>query len=160
MKKSLFFYLFAVLCTMSLFTSCSDDDDVIMSQEVSGTYEGTLDISGGILITVPSIDETVTVTIATDNTVDVRLGGFPLNIPVLGEIEVASILLDECPLTNEGDGRYSFPANATVSVAGFEAGTVSGTGIFQNGSLTLNLDAEIEGIDLDVNFSGTKIAVN
>ena len=27
MKKSLFFYLFAVLCTMSLFTSCSDDDD-------------------------------------------------------------------------------------------------------------------------------------
>ena len=145
---------------MSLFTSCSDDDDVIMSQEVSGTYEGTLDISGGILITVPSIDETVTVTIATDNTVDVRLGGFPLNIPVLGEIEVASILLDECPLTNEGDGRYSFPANATVSVAGFEAGTVSGTGIFQNGSLTLNLDAEIEGIDLDVNFSGTKIAVN
>ena len=91
---------------MSLFTSCSDDDDVIMSQEVSGTYEGKLDISGGILITVPSIDETVTVTIATDNTVDVRLGGFPLNIPVLGEIEVASILLDECPLTNEGDGRY------------------------------------------------------
>ena len=140
---------------MSLFTSCSDDDDVIMSQEVSGTYEGTLDISGGILITVPSIDETVTVTIATDNTVDVRLGGFPL-----GEIEVASILLDECPLTNEGDGRYSFPANATVSVAGFETGTVSGTGIFQNGSLTLNLDAEIEGIGLDVNFSGTKIAVN
>ena len=55
---------------------------------------------------------------------------------------------------------YSFPANATVSVAGFETGTVSGTGIFQNGSLTLNLDAEIEGIGLDVNFSGTKIAVN
>ena len=29
MKKSLFFYLFAVLCTMSLFTSCSDDDDAV-----------------------------------------------------------------------------------------------------------------------------------
>ena len=29
MKKSLFFYLFAVLCTMSLFTSCSDDDDFL-----------------------------------------------------------------------------------------------------------------------------------
>ena len=27
MKKKLFYYLFAVLCTATLFTSCSDDDD-------------------------------------------------------------------------------------------------------------------------------------
>lgn len=27
MKKNLFYYLFAVICSVSLFTSCSDDDD-------------------------------------------------------------------------------------------------------------------------------------
>lgn len=27
MNKRLFYYLFAVLCTVTLFTSCSDDDD-------------------------------------------------------------------------------------------------------------------------------------
>ena len=26
MKKNLFYYLFAVICSVSLFTSCSDDD--------------------------------------------------------------------------------------------------------------------------------------
>lgn len=27
MKKNLFYYLFAVICTIGLFTSCSDDDE-------------------------------------------------------------------------------------------------------------------------------------
>ena len=27
MKKNLFYYLFAVICSVTLFTSCSDDDD-------------------------------------------------------------------------------------------------------------------------------------
>lgn len=27
MKKSVFYYLFAVICTVCLFTACSDDDD-------------------------------------------------------------------------------------------------------------------------------------
>ena len=31
MKKNLFYYLFAVICSVTLFTSCSDDDDEKMS---------------------------------------------------------------------------------------------------------------------------------
>ena len=27
MKRILFYYLFAVICSVTLFTSCSDDDD-------------------------------------------------------------------------------------------------------------------------------------
>lgn len=27
MKKNLFYYLFAVICSVTLFTSCSDDDE-------------------------------------------------------------------------------------------------------------------------------------
>ena len=29
MKKNLFYYLFAVICSVALFTSCSDDDDAV-----------------------------------------------------------------------------------------------------------------------------------
>ena len=45
MKKNLF-YLFALICSMSLFTACSDDDDPVypIEEELAGTYKGTLDI--------------------------------------------------------------------------------------------------------------------
>ncbi len=43
MKKKLFYYLFAVLCTATLFTSCSDDDDEVkypIDTELAGGYVG------------------------------------------------------------------------------------------------------------------------
>ena len=45
MNKRLFYYLFAVLCTVTLFTSCSDDegDDtptvIPIEQEIAGDYK-------------------------------------------------------------------------------------------------------------------------
>lgn len=50
MKKNLFYYLFAVLCTVTLVTSCSDDDGPsdggtsALVGEIAGTYEGQLDV--------------------------------------------------------------------------------------------------------------------
>ena len=83
MKKSLFFYLFAVLCTMSLFTSCSDDDDAVsLAEIVAGDYDGTLDIAmdmGGMSVSVgKDIEETVEVTKVTDAAVDLRIQGFSI----------------------------------------------------------------------------------
>ena len=37
MKKNLFYYLFAVICSVTLFTSCSDDDDEKMVNPVPQT---------------------------------------------------------------------------------------------------------------------------
>ena len=37
MKKNLFYYLFAVICSVALFTSCSDDDDEKMVNPVPQT---------------------------------------------------------------------------------------------------------------------------
>lgn len=48
MNKRLFYYLFAVLCTVTLFTSCSDDDDNGKGDDqtevadISGNYKGNL----------------------------------------------------------------------------------------------------------------------
>ena len=41
MKKNLFYYLFAMICSVALFASCSDDDD-----EVTG-----LTIDQGMILT-------------------------------------------------------------------------------------------------------------
>ena len=58
MKKSLL-YLFALICSMGIFTACSDDDELTMSQvietELAGTYAGTLNItSNGMPIGAPT----------------------------------------------------------------------------------------------------------
>lgn len=49
MKKNLF-YLFALICSMSLFTACSDDDDApdyskVIESEIAGNYKGSLTVT-------------------------------------------------------------------------------------------------------------------
>ena len=46
MKKNLF-YLFALICSMSLFTACSDDDpdySKVIEEEIAGNYKGLMDV--------------------------------------------------------------------------------------------------------------------
>lgn len=46
MKKNFFYYLFAVICSVALFTSCSDDDAVkgLTIDNVVGTFTGDLSV--------------------------------------------------------------------------------------------------------------------
>lgn len=39
MKKNLFYYLFAVICSAGLFASCSDDDDEVVLNPIEGTWQ-------------------------------------------------------------------------------------------------------------------------
>lgn len=48
MKKNLFYYLFAVICSVALFTSCSDDDD---DKVVSPVGETTFTDANGLALT-------------------------------------------------------------------------------------------------------------
>lgn len=167
MKKSLFFYLFAVLCTMSLFTSCSDDDDAVsLAEIVAGDYDGTLDIAmdmGGMSVSVgKDIEETVEVTKVTDAAVDLRIQGFSIIGMDLGNIE-----LKNSQLTEVRDGVYDFTASSNLNVVGMLSATVNGTGEFSGNTLTLNLDITdiaLDGNDVtytvDVKYEGTKVAEN
>ena len=41
MKKSVFYYLFAVICTVCLFTACSDDDEEGIAGDAKTLIVGT-----------------------------------------------------------------------------------------------------------------------
>lgn len=68
MKKNLFYYLFAVICTIGLFTSCSDDDEKVLcpigettftdSKGLQLTYSGEMMLGKSVIFTPNSSDAT------------------------------------------------------------------------------------------------------
>ena len=147
MKKNLFFYLFAVLCTMPLFTSCSDDDEPVVipvDEEIAGNYKGTLDVTvdGNKLA---AVVQRVSVSKSGDNAIDLSISDFSF----MG-IEVGDINLNDCVLTPNGE-KYEFAGVTSVSNTLLTA-DVDATGYCSNGALHLDLD-------IDATLGGVKQAV-
>ena len=74
MKKNFFYYLFAVICSVALFTSCSDDDDAVKGltiDNVVGTFTGDLSV-----LQQPIPNTSITVIKVDANTVKVALKDF------------------------------------------------------------------------------------
>lgn len=168
MKKNLFFYLFAVLCTVSLFTSCSDDDEpavtVPVSANVAGNYKGALNVTlkmetGDVPAgNVPA--QLVSVTNAGENMVDLKISNFSFSGMQLGDIEVSG-----CQLTDAGNGKYTFTATSSMDVTGLLSAGIKANGVFEDKTLTLDLD--IDDVKLmgspvpytvKVAYSGTKLS--
>lgn len=168
MKKNLFFYLFAVLCTVSLFTSCSDNDEpavtVPVSANVAGNYKGALNVTlkmetGDVPAgNVPA--QLVSVTNAGENTVDLKISNFSFSGMQLGDIEVSG-----CQLTDAGNGKYTFTATSSMDVTGLLSAGIKANGVFEDKTLTLDLD--IDDVKLmgspvpytvKVTYSGTKLS--
>ena len=149
MKKNLFFYVFAVLCTMPFFTSCSDDDEdtpvvIPVSEEIAGNYKGALDVTvdGQKLA---SVAQRISVAESGDNAINLSIADFSF----LG-IEVGDIDLNNCALTPNGE-RYDFTGVTTVESTILTA-DVNATGYFNNGGLHIDLD-------IDATLGGQKQAV-
>lgn len=149
MKKNLFFYVFAVLCTTPFFTSCSDDDEdtpvvIPVSEEIAGNYKGTLDVTvdGQKLA---SVAQRISVAESGDNAINLSIADFSF----LG-IEVGDIDLNNCALTPNGE-RYDFTGVTTVESTILTA-DVNATGYFNNGGLHIDLD-------IDATLGGQKQAV-
>ena len=168
MKKNLFFYLFAVLCTVSLFTSCSDDDEPTVTVpgnvDVAGDYKGALNVTlkmetGDVPAgNVPA--QLVSVTDAGENMVDLKISNFSFSGMQLGDIEVSG-----CQLTDAGNGKYTFTATSSMDVTGLLSAGIKANGVFENETLTLDLD--IDDVKLmgspvpytvKVAYSGTKLS--
>ena len=146
MKKNLFFYVFAVLCTMPFFTSCSDDDDdtpvvIPIDEEIVGNYGGTLEIQlFGVAISGDGIAQNINVTKAGDNAISLSIVDFSF----VG-VQVGDINLENCPLVSTGENSYSFTADPFDLAS--EDGTMTCTVTLNRGTIvneTLTLDLSIK----------------
>ena len=161
MKKSLFYYLFAVLCAVNLFSSCSENESIAVpiDSEQAGKYKGKLDVSisqNGTEIPGGTINsQIINVTKAGDNAVSLSITDFSF----MG-IEIGDINLENCVLTANGD-NYEFTGTTKVEAELLTA-DVDATGVFSNGSLNLNLDIDATltgGVKqaVKVTYSGTRL---
>lgn len=155
MKKSIFYYLCAVMCTVCLFTACSDDDDDdkkgLTTANIAGTYNGTMDISVAGAKVADDLTTSITVTAVNDNSVKVSLKNFtiPNLLPIPMNIEATcttTAVSDELKLngTTQIDLSTLGMGNLNVNVTGEADGR------------ELDLDITVPNMGVAVDFEGTK----
>lgn len=168
MKKKLFYYLFAVLCTATLFTSCSDDDDNGKNgddqvTDISGKYKGDLVVYTDGSAADP-IFQVISIAKSGEQTSQVILSlkNFSFAGKLVGDIEVPCTV-------EEKDGIQSFKGQKDLNFT-TEFGQILGTlptsvdGTVKNGKISMKIGvavvvAAIEQT-VDVAFEGDKMTGN
>lgn len=165
MKKNLFYYLFAVLCTVTLFASCSDDDEPgndgdvkkMMMENVLGTYSGELNVS---LEGIPfdPITQKIFVEQESSDKVKLSLRNFSIEIGdtpfEVGDIEIGGILLD-------GDANNVVLQETSVTIQHKDLGKLDITlssGNVVNGKANLRIDVVQGNLKINVIFAGERIS--
>lgn len=109
MKKNLFYYLFAVICTIGLFTSCSDDDEKV----VNPIPQTTFNCENGLQLTyngAPLLGKKVTFTPdATEAT--------KATLRLEGEFDLAGILKGQRSNMTSPTGPGVFPGSPVTTLS-------------------------------------------
>lgn len=149
MKKNLF-YLFALVCSMSLFTACSDDDgpNLLPVTEVNTDYSGdqlAVTYSGEALT-----GKKVTFNSADGKTATLTLTGAPVSLGSLGQVVGESL-----NLVNPGivPGETSTTLNVTLQPVGETGYSFEGTDETSERTLTYKGSVEKGKLALDVNVT-------
>lgn len=138
MKKNLFYYLFAVICSVTLFASCSDDDENtgLVIDQVVGTFTGNLEVLNQ---TIPNTS--ISVTKVDANTVKVELKDFTFaNMPI-GNISA------DCKATLDKDGD-DFELNGTTTLTVVALGNIE---------LPIVITGEVDAKELDIDINITNV---
>lgn len=136
MKKSIFYYLFAVVCTVCLFTACSDDDDdnkaSVSVDSVVGTYTGTLQVLDQSMA-----NTSITLSKVDANTVKVELKDFSYSGLEIGDISA------NCTATLDAD-ELDLYGTVTLTVAALG-----------NIDMPIVIDGDVDAskLDIDINIS-------
>lgn len=158
MKKNLLF-LFALICSMSLFTACSNDDEPVLpvEKEMAGAYKGELAISMDGNPLSGSIPQKIYISQSTsgNNQLKLELKNFMFGVMSLGDI-----VIDPCAVV-EKDGTYAFTGSQTVTLTppiGACPVTVAGT--IKAGKIDIKIDVKAEALkqNIAVTFAGTKLS--
>lgn len=135
MKKSLF-YLFALICSMGLFTACGDDDPdytQVIETEIAGDYKGDLNINvDGMPL--GSSQQKITIEKAGATAINLYIKNFSF----VG-ISVGDVKLLNCPLSEGNNGAYTFTGTTTVTATGLSATVDVSEATVNNGRLSLEL---------------------
>ena len=159
MKKRLL-YLFMLICSISLFVSCGDDDDVKypVDSELAGAYKGTMDVYYvGVSTPIASdMVQKVYISKASDTAVKLELRNFTITVAGT-ELLIGDITVDNCALTKSGD-TYKFSGNQKLSlVVGVCNTSVSGT--IGKDAVDMVIDVDVEGgMKVKVNYKGAKLS--
>lgn len=109
MKKNLFYYLFAVICTIGLFTSCSDDDEKVVNPIPQTTFNS----ENGLQLTyngAPLLGKKVTFTPdATEAT--------KATLRLEGEFDLAGILKGQRSNMTSPTGPSVFPGSPVTTLS-------------------------------------------
>ena len=168
MKKKVFYYLFAVLCTATLFTSCSDDDDNGKNgddqtevTDISGNYKGNLVVSIDGSAADP-VSQVISIAKSGDQTSQVILSlkKFSFAGQLVGDIEVPCTV-------EEKDGVQSFSGQKDLKFT-TEFGQLLGTlptsvsGTVKDGKVSMKIGVTVAalGQTVDVAFEGDKMTGN
>ena len=160
MKKNLF-YLFALICSMSLFTACSDDDEApdyskVIESEMAGNYKGTLDIKLDGNPIASDMPKNITISKAGNSAINLLLADFTLMTMDLGNIE-----LKDCQLSQK-DNSYSFTGTQSLNIEKYQlTADVKAVGTIVAGKITVDLDiaAKLNSTSqkVQVTYTGTKL---
>ena len=178
MKKNLL-YLWALICSVALFTACSSDDDndisgnnppeeeaVVTAPDVVGTYWGNLDISmkpdnsDQETVIGNGIAKFITISQVSDTEVKMELKEFELflNATIM---KFGDIVIDKCTVKKETDastftGQQNLTFSGDVAALGTCATTVEGT--VESGALTMNINVKVATLQqtVKVTYSGVK----
>lgn len=111
MKKNLFYYLFAVICTIGLFTSCSDDDEKVVNPIPQTTFNS----ENGLQLTyngAPLLGKKVTFT--PDATEATKA---TLRLELEGEFDLAGILKGQRSNMTSPTGPGVFPGSPVTTLS-------------------------------------------
>lgn len=161
MKKNVL-YLLALICSLSFFTACNDDDKLEpIGDSVTGVYLGELKIALGDEKPgddAEKIAQKVYITKTGDNTIEMQLKNFSF-----GAIELGTIKVDQCEAIKEGES-YKFKGAQSMKLESVGDCDVALTGIIVGNKIDMDISvlAKADGATLNVQviFSGTKLAAD
>lgn len=158
MKRNLF-YLLMMVCSLSIFVSCKDDDDeyFITDTDVNGVYLGSLDVDApyeGAQFGAVGIKQKIYITKTGQNLVTLQLKNFVFNNIPIGDIEIKNISVSKVDDNFKLDGS----GKLTLIVGGCEA-TISGT-VSANGKCNIVIGVEVTSAGQGINFIGLNVTVD
>lgn len=154
MKKNLFYYLFAVICTIGLFTSCSDDDEKVVNPIPQTTFNS----ENGLQLTyngAPLLGKKVTFTPdATEAT--------KATLRLEGEFDLAGILKGQRSNMTSPTGPGVFPGSPVTTLSvdlSINGNQCTFSGVSETEYCTFSYAGKVTAGTMDLSFTDVTLKI-